>query len=833
MKKLLVIDGNSILNRQFYGIRPLTTSQGLFTNAVYGFLNVLLLQLEKIQPDYCAIAFDVHAKTFRHLKYDAYKAGRHETPKELLMQFPYAKKLATAMGISVIEREGYEADDVLGTLSALATQAGVQSYLLTGDRDALQLINDNCTVLLATNADTLSMDRAAFFEKYTIMPEQFVDLKALMGDSSDNIPGVAGVGEKTAIKLISTAGSLDGVYSDISALGLSPKMVQKLVDGKENAYLSQWLAKILTDAPLGLTLEDVCRKPISADELDELLCELEFSAMRARVMPTAPKKEEKLTCVLPGELEDMDLGDKVAIHLEENSIFVYNGDSTFKADFDDLATLAGFFAKNSQNFCVHDIKELLHTLSLADIAEIGCKMDVMLAAYTVNAGDGKFDIERLSQTYLGAPLDENGEAKAIFELEKVLGERLEKDGISDLYYSIEQPLAYVLFRMEKRGFLIDLAELAAFGERLKEDIARYEAQIYELAGKKFNINSPKQLGVVLFEDLELPTFKKTKSGYSTNVEVMEKLRPYHPIIDLILDYRQVAKLSSTYVEGLSKVADENGKIHTRFKQTGTVTGRLSSAEPNLQNIPIRTELGRQMRNFFVASKGNVLVDADYSQIELRLLAAIAKDPVMISAFREGFDIHSITAMQVFGVDEAGVTFELRKRAKAVNFGIVYGMGDYSLSQDLGVTKKEAAQYIEGYKNTYKGVDEYLKRTVQEAYDNGYVKTILSRRRYIPELASGKAMERAFGERVAMNSPIQGSAADIIKLAMINVERALIRSDLDARLILQVHDELIVECREEDAQEVLKILKDEMEGAASLAVSLVAEAAIGKNWAECH
>jgi len=479
------------------------------------------------------------------------------------------------------------------------------------------------------------------------------------------------------------------------------------------------------------------------------------------------------------------------------------------------------------------IKDLLHTLDLSDVPEIGCQMDVMLAAYTVNAGDGKFDIDRLCTAYLGATLEENGEAKAIFELETALKKRLEQDGITDLYYNVEQPLSYVLFRMEKRGFLIDTKELEAFGVRLKEDIARYESEIYELAGKKFNINSPKQLGAVLFEDLELPAFKKTKSGYSTNAEVMEKLRPYHPIIDLILDYRQVAKLNSTYVEGLSKVADESGKVHTVFKQTGTATGRLSSAEPNLQNIPIRTELGRQMRKFFVAKDGYVLVDADYSQIELRLLAAIAKDPVMISAFREGFDIHSITAMQVFGVDESGVTFELRKRAKAVNFGIVYGMGDYSLSQDLGVTKKEAAKYIEGYKSTYKGVDEYLKRTVKEAYDNGFVKTILSRRRYIPELASGKAMERAFGERVAMNSPIQGSAADVIKLAMINVERALEQSGLDARLILQVHDELIVECKESDAQKALEILKAEMEGAASLAVALVVEAAIGKDWASCH
>ena len=833
MKKLLVLDGNSILNRQFYGIRPLTTGTGLFTNAVFGFLNVLHLQLEKLQPDYCAIAFDVHAKTFRHEKYDQYKAGRHATPPELLMQFPYAKRLAKAMGIRVIEKEGYEADDVLGTLSSLATKAGVQSYVLTGDRDALQLINDSCTVLLATNSDTISMDRAAFYEKYTIMPEQFVDLKALMGDSSDNIPGVAGIGEKTAIKLISAAGSLDGVYNDISALKLSPKMEQKLIDGKENAYLSKWLAKILTDAPLGLTLEDVARTEFDTDELDALLTELEFSAMRARIMPQAPKKAINTVNITPKELENRNFGDKIAIYLEENTLFVYDGEQTLACKFEDLAELSGFFVKNSGKFCVHDIKDLLHTLNSADIPEIGCQMDVMLAAYTVNAGDAKFDIERLCTAYLGANLEENGEAKAIYELETALKARLEQDGITDLYYKIEQPLSYVLFRMEKRGFLIDTKELEAFGARLKEDIARFEAEIYELAGKKFNINSPKQLGVVLFEDLELPAFKKTKSGYSTNAEVMEKLRPYHPIIDLILDYRQAAKLNSTYVEGLSKVADENGKVHTIFKQTGTATGRLSSAEPNLQNIPIRTELGRQMRKFFVAKDGYVLVDADYSQIELRLLAAIAKDPVMISAFREGFDIHSITAMQVFGVDESGVTFELRKRAKAVNFGIVYGMGDYSLSQDLGVTKKEAAKYIEGYKNTYKGVDEYLKRTVKEAYDNGFVKTILSRRRYIPELASGKAMERAFGERVAMNSPIQGSAADIIKLAMINVERALSESGLDARLILQVHDELIVECKESDAPKALEILKNEMEGAASLAVSLVAEAAVGKDWASCH
>ena len=833
MKKLLVIDGNSIMNRQFYGIRPLTTSSGLFTNAVYGFMNVLLSQLENLAPDYCAVAFDVHQKTFRHEKYTEYKAGRHETPAELLMQFPYVKRLISAMGIAVVERGGYEADDVLGTLSALADSEGVYSYVLTGDRDALQLINDQTTVLLATNAETVPYDRSKFFEKYSIMPEQFVDLKALMGDSSDNIPGVAGVGEKTAIKYMVQAGSLDGIYADIDALGLTPKKKEQLLNGKDSAYLSKWLAKILTDAPLGLTLEDVKRGEIDTDGLDALLSELEFFAMKERILPKTKEASVELSEVDCDFLEGCELGDRVALFVDENHALVCAEGKNYKVPFTDLRELTGFLVKNAPNLCVHDIKSLLHLLDENGIPEIACRSDVMLAAYTLNAGESSFDLSRLCRSYLGGELAKNGEAKAIFELDSVLSKKLSEDGVSELYEKVELPLAYVLFRMEKRGFLINTRELEEFGHTLVSQMSEYENRIYEYAGKEFNVNSPKQLGAVLFEDLGLPPVKKTKSGYSTNAEVMEKLKPYHPIIGLILDYRQVAKLSSTYVEGLSKVADENGRIHTRFKQTGTATGRLSSAEPNLQNIPIRTELGRKMRKFFVAKEGCVLVDADYSQIELRLLAAIAKDPVMISAFRSGFDIHSITAMQVFGVDSEGVTFELRKRAKAVNFGIVYGMGDYSLSQDLGVTKKEAARYIEGYKNTYKGVDNYLKKTVEQAYADGFVTTMLARRRYIPELASGKAMERAFGERVAMNSPIQGSAADIIKLAMINVEKALLESGLDARLILQVHDELIVECAEADAQKALERLKSEMEGAVSLAVPLVAEASIGRDWESCH
>ncbi len=836
MKTLLVIDGNSILNRQFFGIRPLTTKSGIFTNAVYGFLNVLSAQLEKLHPDYCAVAFDVHAPTFRHKKYDLYKAGRRPTPPELLMQFPYTKQILTALGIAVIEKEGYEADDVLGTLSKLAEDDGdVFTYLLTGDRDSLQLISDKTHVLYASTGETVDMGRDEFFAKYTITPEQFVDLKALMGDSSDHIPGVPGVGEKTAVKMISTAGSLDEVYAHPENLGLSPKMLEKLVSGKESAYLSQWLSRIERNAPLGLSLDDVKIGACDCDALDALLTELELSKMRERFLSSKKPKEIAIEEIGEKDLPLLASDEDLSICEENGDVFVYVGGKNYVSRVTDFQNVAALLEKHRGKFHTHDCKRLLHLIENADTDAIFEKLgvDVMLGAYTINAGDESFSLERLSTAYLGKTLPVNGAAIAIGELVPALLEKMEKDGVLSLYEGIEKPLARVLFGMEKRGFLIDRQALDNYGRHLDEGIGELIGQIYQHAGHEFNIQSPKQLGAVLFDEIGLPALKKTKSGYATGAEILEKLLPYHPIVGLILDYRKLTKLRATYVEGLLKVADDKGRVHTSFKQTGTATGRLSSAEPNLQNIPIRTEIGKELRSFFVAKEGSVLIDADYSQIELRLLAAIARDPNMIGAFLSGEDIHADTASKVFGVPRDAVTPEMRKRAKAINFGIMYGMGDYSLSQDLNISRREAGDFIAAYKGAFPKIDEYLKNTVAKAYEDGYVTTLSKRRRYIPDLASPQKMLRAAGERVAMNSPIQGSAADVIKLAMIRIDSSLKEAGLDARLILQVHDELIIECAEKDAEAAKEILIREMEGAAELKVPLTVAAGIGKNWLECH
>ncbi|MBQ8382663.1 MAG: DNA polymerase I [Clostridia bacterium] len=846
MKKLLLIDGNSILNRQYFGVRPLTNSAGVFTHAVYGFVNVLLNQLDALHPDAVAVAFDVHAPTFRHKMYDAYKAGRHGTPPELLMQFPYAKRFLTAMGIPVLETEGYEADDWLGTLSALWEKDGGECFILTGDRDSLQLISDKTTVLLAKNNENVPYTPERFEADYGVRVEQFVDMKALMGDSSDNIPGVAGVGEKTAAKLIATYGSLDGIYEHIDEVKASAKVLTNLREQKEQAYLSQELARIVRDMPTDLLPAEL--PPVQEDRaaLRSLFAELEFAGYIKRMgldedVPEIKAAEElPVEAVTAEELAAAKLTSPVALWLTEDAIELCDGSRRLSCNlgeglfaYETLDGIADFFQKTDLAFAVYDLKTLLHSLDEIlphfDAASFRCSFDILLAAYVINSSDSAPTLAKIAGAYLGAPVES---AEAILRLIAPLTARMEADECLALYETMELPLARVLYNMEKRGFLVDRAALQAFSVALEIAAAGDMAEIYRMAGHEFNINSPKQLGEVLFDELKLPFFKKTKTGYSTNAEVLEKLRPIHPIIDLILDYRQVTKLRSTYAEGLLAVADEGGRVHTTFKQALTATGRLSSTEPNLQNIPIRTELGRELRRAFVAREGYTLVDADYSQIELRLLAHCAGDPIMIDAFRKGTDIHTVTASQVFGVPEEEVTPELRKRAKAVNFGIVYGISDFALAQDLGITKSQAGEYIRSYKETYSGVDAYLHSTIEEGKEKGFVKTLFGRRRYIPELTSSKAMMRAFGERVAMNSPIQGSAADIIKVAMIRVEDALAKSGMDATLILQVHDELILEVRDDCVEAAAALLKIEMERAFDALVPLTAEVSHGKTWYEC-
>ena len=852
MKKLLVIDGNSILNRAFYGVKLLSNKNGLYTNAIFGMINIINKQVEAVKPDYAAVAFDLKAPTFRHKMYDAYKAGRHAMPDELRDQFPYAKHVLHEMGFSVLEKEGYEADDILGTLAKRAEEMNIEAYVLTGDRDSLQLITDKTTVLLATNKDTLVMDRAAFFEKYGVDASQFVDVKALMGDSSDNIPGVAGVGEKTALKLISDFGSLDNIYANIPSDKIGKSVNTKLAENKDNAYLSQTLARICTDVPIDETIEDIAFVGFREGAY-ELFAELEFMGFIKKFGLTKSKnssavqpeytegeqlgffvdvaeaevtKEEK-TLTLE-ELLKLPKENPVALSFENNRIYCATEGNFFA--FDGTAEAAReFLLDTERKFIMYDCKSVYHALKAIDFKN--CHFDIMLAAYVLNAGEGSFDLERLAMANLSCVLDENAKkATVIYEIYKILKQKIEELHFEKLFYEIEMPLSEVLFEMEYQGFRIDREGLVNYGARLDETINELAERIYAYAGREFNINSPKQLGEILFETLMLPHGKKTKTGYSTNAEVLDKLRAYHPIIQDILDYRQVVKLKGTYVDGFIKLLTEDNKIHTTFKQTGTATGRLSSAEPNLQNIPIRTTLGRELRHYFIPKNEDyLLIDADYSQIELRLLAAISGDENMIGAFLSGVDIHTSTAAKVFRVPENMVTSELRKRAKAVNFGIVYGIGEFSLSDDLHISMKEAKEYIESYKASYPLVDKYLKDIVEEGYAHGFVSTLYGRRRYIPELSGQNKMLKKFGERVAMNSPIQGTAADIIKVAMINVNRRLKEEGIDAKLILQVHDELLVEAHKDCADLASKILREEMENSILLPVPLSVELTVGETW----
>ena len=838
MKKLLAVDGNSILNRAFYGVRPLSTAEGLPTNAVYGTINIINRHFEELSPDYFVVAFDLKAPTFRHTAYEGYKANRHAMPEELAVQRPYAVECLSALGAHCVEKAGFEADDLLGTLASLGEADGdTEVYILTGDRDSLQLISDKTRVILATNTEPILFDSAAFEEKYGVRPDQYVDVKSLMGDSSDNIPGVKGIGEKTAFKLISEYGSLDELYTDTENKKIAPAAKAKIIDGKESAYMSKFLATIKRDVDMERSFESFRYVGMDKPKLLELFTKLEFTKFIKKfgvesddAEKTIEQSEDQAFDLCEKSVSDLEKGEKYAVSfdLEANKIYFCRKNEVFA---DTIENALPYLSDKAFEFIVHDAKSAYHALDTYGCDFSACTDDVMLMAYVCAVSENDFSLEKLVSRLYGKTLSSPDEkAFYIYKLYIELCEELLKSRQCELYSKIEFPLARVLFGMEKEGFFVNTKELSEFSAKLSEMIEAYCEKIYLLAGESFNINSPKQLGHILFDVLGLPALKKTKSGYSTDAEVMEKLRPYHPIIGEILEYRKVAKLKSTYADGLLAAADEKGRVHTSFKQALTATGRLSSTEPNLQNIPIKTELGREMRKFFAAEKeGYVLIDADYSQIELRLLAAISGDETMINAFGSGADIHTSTAMKVFGVAEDGVSVELRKRAKAINFGIVYGMGAFSLAGDLHISLAAAKEYIAGYLKTYPMVEKYLSDIVEQAKKDGFVTTLLGRRRYIKELSSKKKMEIAFGERVAMNSPIQGSAADIIKLAMVNVEKKLREGGYDAKLIMQVHDELIIEANEACAEAVKELLVSEMEGAILLPVKLAAEVAIGKTW----
>lgn len=832
--KILVVDGNSIINRAYFGVRPLTNPKGQRTEAIYGMTNIILAQTEKYAFDCVFVAFDLPAPTFRHKMYEGYKGNRKGMEEELFCQMAPAKELLKALGYRILEKEGYEADDLLGTVSRLTEERGGECFILTGDRDSLQLISDKTKVLLVTKGETVCYDEEKFKEKYGILPTQFVDAKALMGDSSDCIPGVPGIGEKTALPLIARFGSLEGVYAHLEDSFIKAGVRTKLSEFRESANLSKTLSEICRQVPIA---PDFSEEKQSGG-LYDLLKELGFSSLIARlhVQPEellpkeAPKADytEASLAVLQEERGE------VAVVLGEDCLYISSQKGNFRIPDPTPAEL-GFFFSPERSAVVQDCKSFYRWLALRGITDFEAKDDPMLMAYVLSSTDNDYRLSALVGKYLEKqlPAGEPG-ASCLCALRDVLEKRLKEQGSLHLYQDLELPTAGVLARCEEAGFLVDKKGIADFGNTLLLQMQSEEEEIYRLAGKKLNLNSPKQLGALLFEELKLtaPGIKKTKSGYSTNAETLEKLRGTHPIISLILDYRQLSKLRSTYTEGLLKVADEKGRVHTTFTQTVTATGRLSSVEPNLQNIPVRTELGRELRRFFVAPQGKKLIDADYSQIELRLLACISGDQNMINAFQNGVDIHTVTASQVFGVPPEAVTPEMRKSAKAVNFGIVYGISAFSLSEDLGVTRAEADDYIKSYFRTYPGIERYLSETVERAKREGYVTTLSGRRRSIPELTSGKGMLKKFGERVAMNSPIQGTAADIIKKAMIRVDRALQKAALDARLILQVHDELIVECSEKDVSAAAEILRREMEGVMQLAVPLTVELNIGDSWYEC-
>lgn len=847
--KLMILDGNSIVNRAFYGVRMLNAPDGTPSNAVYGFMAILQRLLEEQKPEAVCVAFDLKAPTFRHLEYDAYKAQRKPMPEELAVQIPILKELLDAMGIRRYELEGYEADDILGTAAAVCQREGWDCAIVTGDKDSLQLISAGTTVCNVKTrmgqTETINYTPALFREEYGFEPERMVDLKALMGDSSDNIPGVPGVGEKTALDLIRRYGTIDNIYAGLDSLDIKAGVRKKLREGEESARKSYWLATIARDIPIHFVPEENLWNRDYQPSLYPLMKRLGFNkfiekwGLEPDSAPAggAPAGMERIDAPDAGLLRRaIEKAERVAVLPVEglDSLEICDGERVYTAAWNSLGEeynplLRLLFGPKTKKIG-QNVKDLIGLLLKEGLPAEGFIFDTALAGYLLDATGSDYSPQRLSARWLGG---EQSGAEALYHLCGVLDGKLKELKMDELYYSIELPLCRVLADMEQAGFFVDRKALYEFGESLNGDIARLQEAIWGHAGHEFNINSPKQLGEVLFDQLMLPSGKKTKTGWSTNADVLEKLRGKHPIIEQVLEFRMLAKLKSTYADGLLKVISPDGRIHTSFQMTVTATGRLSSTEPNLQNIPVRRALGAQIRKMFVAAPGMTLVDADYSQIELRLLAHISGDETMREAFLSGEDFHSVTASKVFNVPLSEVTPTLRSRAKAVNFGIVYGISAFSLAQDIGVWPSEAKTYMDAYMEKYHGVRDYMKNIVAQAREDGYVSTLFGRRRELPELKSSNFNMRSFGERVALNMPIQGTAADIIKLAMVNVQKRLSAEGMKSRLILQVHDELIVECPEGEADKAAEILRQEMENAVSLAVPLTVDVHAGHSWAEAH
>ncbi len=824
METLMIIDGNSIINRAYYGIRPLSTKEGIPTNGIFGFMNILLKHLEDVNPEYLLVAFDLKAPTFRHKEYSEYKAQRKGMPEDLAMQLPHLKELLGAMNVKMVSQEGYEADDIIGTVAARCEKEGIRCIIVTGDKDDLQLVTEKTHVLLTVSrmgqTEISDIDYNAFYEKYHITPREFIDVKALMGDSSDNIPGVSGIGEKTAFALIENFHSLEGVYENIDSDIIKKAQRQKLLDGKDSAFLSRHLATIVCDMPLELDFEEARRGEYNKNALVDKLVQLELKKIADRLGVEREEKEEAPVVI-------NDATKKVISSVKEKLFFIYDEDvvfennGVFRASFEDMK---GVFEDESIEKLTFDYKKLKHLLWDLGIELKGKYYDFSLAEYVINPSEKSFGKDEVCEKY---SLAKN--VTSLSELYKKQMEIITQNGQEELLFGIELPLTQVLYTMEKEGFLVNKDALKTFGEMLGERLSALEEMIYFMAGKKFNINSTKQLGIILFEEMNLPVVKKTKTGYSTDSEVLDKLSGKHEIIDLLSEYRVLTKLKSTYADGLVSVIGEDGRIHSTLNQTVTATGRISSTEPNLQNIPTRTQLGREIRKMFVAKEGYSLVGADYSQIELRVLAHISRDENMTDAFTHNIDVHAMTASQVFNVPDFLVTDEMRSAAKTVNFGIIYGQGDFGLSKELKISIKSAKAYIQSYFEKYKGVREYMDRTIEEAKEKGYVSTIFKRRRYIEELKAKNRNLVAFGERCAMNTPIQGSAADIIKIAMVKVYNTLKEKCPMSHLVMQVHDELIVEAHEAEKELVAQILKEEMESAVKLNVPLVADVKTGHSW----
>ena len=843
--RLLAIDGNSIMNRAFYGIKALSNSKGQFTNAITGFMNIYLKELSQVQPDCAAVAFDLRAPTFRHKANADYKANRKGMPDELAQQMPVIKELLTDIGVKIVECEGYEADDILGTLSKACADSGNECVILTGDRDSFQLVSDCVTVRLAGTKETKIYTPARIMDEYGVQPRQMIEVKALMGDTSDNIKGVKGIGEKTALSLIQQAGSVDGLYERLSEMKLTASVRAKLEGGHQDALESRFLAEIFLEVPIDTDIESYKLTGGDREKTRELLAGLEMFKLMERLdgmvtdsgeqveaekkvkLSDLPKVTEK--ALESGDIAAFEAAQRVGCILDGGMLKVICGDVVYTTQ--DSGLMLGFVKSGCAKYAFEG--KSLHMLAFGGGERLNnLKFCCDLAGYLLNSQSSDYTVENLCLAYRVAyrsDCGENADIASLLPLCEALSRELERTEMTGLFSDIELPLCEVLASMEFYGVKVDADGIREFGAGLKETIGELTQQIYEYAGEQFNIASTKQLGAILFEKLGLPAKKKTKSGYSTGAEVLEALEDKHPIIPLILEYRTLTKLDSTYVEGLLKQIGDDGRVHSVFKQTETRTGRISSTEPNMQNIPVRKEIGRNMRKFFVAKDGYVLVDADYSQIELRVLSCVCGDENMQQAFLSGRDIHRSTAAQVFDLPEDFVSDEMRRAAKAVNFGIIYGIGAFSLSKDIGVSVAEAKQYISNYLANYPKVSQFMDKTVDDGIRNGYVTTIFGRRRYIPELNASNKMLQAFGKRAAMNAPIQGAAADIIKLAMVKVYRRIAEENLDARLILQVHDELILEVAEADRERAEVLLKEEMEGAVRLAVPFTADVHSGKSW----